>query len=279
MFGAILDGVERFPRHSLVELKLRAPVATGWSLRREHLLTRLDDGLPGRLVAISAPAGFGKTLLVAEWTRSLPEDVAVGWLALDPRDGEPARFWSYVVESLRRVGAEIDDRVVAEIAADPSAVEELIAVAVNALTELGSRHVLIIDDLHHLASADTVGSLFRFVEALPPTSVVVVITRTAPSWPLERLRARGEVEVIGAGDLAFTRDETDIVLAKMAPGVILDESEIDVLHRRSEGWPVAVTLAAHGLRRKRCPHQLVAEFGKCRSQGAAGGFPRCEGNP
>ncbi|MCP5035913.1 MAG: AAA family ATPase [Actinomycetia bacterium] len=257
----------RFP---LLESKLRAPTRTGWSLDRDHLFGRLDNALQGRLAVVAAPAGFGKTVLIEEWTHRLGSDTTVGWLSVDGHDDDASTFWWYLVECVRRFGAHVDERLVAELREDISSVNELVAELVNALASLDGRQVLVLDDLHLAVSKDVLDPLFRFVDSMPPSALLVVISRFAPNWPLERMRARGEAEVIGADVLAFDRQETAVVLTKEAPGVLLNDSEIDVLYRRSEGWPVAVTLAAHGLRRQSAPHRLVADFGG--SDGVVAGF-------
>jgi len=244
----------------LIEMKLRPPVTNDWSLERSELQAQLDAALSGRLAVLAAPAGFGKTVLVEQWTRRLRPDVAIGWLSLDAGDGEPVRFWSYFVECLRRIGADVSDRLIADLWIDPSSIEELVAASVNALTRIEGPQVIVIDDLHHVTSTATLESLFRFAEAIPSSTTAVLMSRSVPSWPLERLRAQGDVLILGTNEMAFSRLETAAVIQTVAADVVFQGSDIEDLYRRSEGWPVAVRLAADGLRRQACPHRLLADF-------------------
>lgn len=256
--GASVHILNSFRQSKVVEPKLQPPPTTEWTLHRRSLLRRLDAALSVRLLVVAAPAGFGKTLLVEEWAAGLDDDGSVGWLTVDAQDNDSDRFWLHLVESLRRATGCVDDRTVANDPFDRSSIDDLIAASVNSLAELDGPHVVVVDDFHLLNADGVIGPFLRLVEVLPPNTTMVVVGRTLPPWPLQRLWARGEMDLVTAEDLAFTRDETASVVAALAPGAPFDDGEIDLLQARTEGWPVAVRLAVRGIRRQR---RLNAEFG------------------
>jgi len=101
------DAAER--AESLVATKLRAPSLPRWLLPRRRLVSQLDDAIETGVVLVSAPAGFGKTMAVAEWAATLQEPL--GWLSLDEADSDPIRFWRYVVAAIERASPGASQRI------------------------------------------------------------------------------------------------------------------------------------------------------------------------
>src|SRR5262245_47131511 len=96
-------------RDLLLATKLFLPHAQPESVPRQRLLDRLDEALAQQLILVCAPAGFGKTTLLADWVRR--GDSPAGWLSLDAGDNDPARFWRHVVSALDRARPGIAERV------------------------------------------------------------------------------------------------------------------------------------------------------------------------
>src|SRR4029079_817271 len=128
--------------------KIEPPRMRPGHVPRDELVERLRHGLHRRLNLVSAPAGWGKTSLLAEW-RAAEDEVPFAWLALDEDDNDPARFWAYVAAALRRAEVEVPpafDRAVAAPGADAGGVA--LPLLINALVTSGREHVLVLDDYH-----------------------------------------------------------------------------------------------------------------------------------
>ncbi len=229
---------------SLLESKLIPPGA-GELLVRPRLLSALDGRSSMKLTLLSAPAGFGKTSLLATWAaQASPE--AVAWLTLDARDGDSLRFWSCAAEAVERVRPGAGGRAAGLLrsrgAAPERALNELLA-------DLGPSAPLaiVLDDLHLVEDRECLGLLAYAIENLPPGVRLVVGTRADPSLPLARLRARGLLGEVRAADLAFTVGEARQLLVERDE-LDLGEAEVELLVERTEGWPAALYLAALWLR-------------------------------
>ena len=245
----------------LLESKLHAPRRRRGVVARARLDQRLDrDALPP-VALVSAPAGFGKTTLLAAWlaTGSTPRSTA--WLSLDRRDSDPAVFWSYVVASLRKVGPEVGTDALAALQASPSSLDAVVASLLNDLAARPDADdvVLVLDDYHLVESLDVHESMLFLVEHLPPQLHLVVVTRADPPWPLSRLRARGELLEVRAADLRFTADEAAAYLNDVM-GLDLTAADVDALEGRTEGWIAALQLAALSLQGRDDPASFIAGF-------------------
>jgi len=228
----------------LIETKLHVPAPRRSLVSRRRLHERLTGAADARVVLVSAPAGFGKTTLVAEWIASHTDDAtAVAWVSLDERDDDPTVFWSYVLAALRAAvpGAGTAARALLDAGDTPIAV--VLATLVNELHDVDRDVVLVLDDLHVVARPEIHAGLATLVDHLPPRVHVVITTRADPPLPLARLRARGELAEIRAADLRFTSDEAAGYL-NGAMGLGLTADDVATLDARTEGWIAALQLAA-----------------------------------
>jgi LuxR family maltose regulon positive regulatory protein len=173
---------------------------------RGRLVEALGEGLASGRVLVSAPAGFGKTALLADWARGDGRPVA--WLGLDGDDSDPARFWRYAVAALDRARPGLAGRVGQLL---PRSSEGLVTALINELAaDPGPDEVLLVLDDYHLIDSEPVHESVAFLlENLPPGLRVVVSGRADPPLPLARLRARGQLAELRAADLRFTTDEAD----------------------------------------------------------------------
>ncbi len=210
---------------------------------RPRLLTRLDEVYPLTLVA--APAGFGKTTLVAEWAHAQPAGLA--WLALDADDNDLPRFLTYLCAALGRLWPTVGQTALALLQAPqaPSAAATLTALA-NDLAQLPAAPpaALVLDD-YHLLEAEAVHSAVAFlVDHAFPALRLVLTSRSEPAaLPLARWRARGQLALLGPGDLRFTPDEAETFLGQVM-GLALSAGEGARLAARTEGWVAGLQLAA-----------------------------------
>lgn len=237
----------------LLATKLRLPAPRANAIRRPRLLERLRD--PGRVVLVAAPAGFGKTSVLADWLSGLEGSVA--WVALDDHDDDPARFWRYVLAAIGTAQPEAAEPALALLGAAPT--EAVLATLVNTIEERGWRITLALDDYHLIANPEIHAGVEFLATRLPEGSRVVLSTRADPPLPLGRLRARGELTELRAADLRFGRRETAEYLTE-SMGLDLDDSHADLLADRTEGWIAALQLAALSLRGRDDPAEFLAGF-------------------
>jgi LuxR family maltose regulon positive regulatory protein len=229
----------------LLETKLHVPRLRRSLVVRPRLVERLSRGAESKLTLISAPAGFGKTTVLAEWLAALPAGgPSVAWLSLDPDDNEPARFWSYVIAALQTMAPELGAAALALLQAQrPPPIETVLATLVNELSAGSNDIVLVLDDYHVVDAPDVQSGMAFLLDHLPPHLHIVIASRADPALPLARLRARGELAEIRAADLRFTPDEAAAYL-KEAMGLDLGASDVAALEARTEGWIAALQLAA-----------------------------------
>jgi LuxR family maltose regulon positive regulatory protein len=202
--------------------RLEPPRLLGDLVSRPRLLRRLDEAA-GMLCVVAAPAGFGKTTLLAQWARG-PQRGRVAWLSIDETEADPSVFWSHVCAAL--AGAR------------GCAVESTLADAV-ALAEAGVSAVLVLDGYERIAGTAAEAELWSFVSERPPLQVVVA-GRGEPSAPLAAARARGELLELRAADLRLDRREALEFVGRSAAGGQCAAAE---LVDACGGWPAALRLA------------------------------------
>ena len=231
------------PPQDLFESKLHPPVAHAALVSRVPLVDRLDaSDVP--ITVIAAPPGYGKTTLLAEWSRRHPSRVA--WLSIDRHDNDLGRLVSYTAAALGRVdpiGSEVlrpsDGRYSA------ATVASRVAAAMSGMTEPEPVH-LFLDHVEALQNDECLDTIAELALHLPTGSRLALATRAEPPLPMARLRAGGDVVEVGVDELAMTGDEGRVLLD--ASGVQLTDAEMDQLLDRTEGWPVGLYLAALALK-------------------------------
>jgi LuxR family maltose regulon positive regulatory protein len=243
-----------------LETKLHAPVARKEWVKRQELVDYLA-GAAARLLLIDAPAGFGKTTLVAQWRSSPGESRAFGWVSLDPGDNDPARLWRHVVWAVQRAcpGFDADAVLSALRTRTPDFAGQLVPLLVNELVALPEPVVLVLDDYQVIKERSCHDHFAFLLLHLPPTVQVALITRSDPPLPLARLRAAGEIAEVRAHDLRFApAPAAELVVA--AAGVELSRPDLADLVDRTEGWAAGLYLAALSLRGHPSPSEFIREF-------------------
>ena len=222
--------------------KFRTPKPGPGLVRRSRLLDRLDQGDQVRLVLVVGPAGAGKTMVLADWLASRPERPSA-WLSCDAADADPVRFVAAIIEAAR-VGfgqPAIGEDAQQLIGLDGDVSADAIAALADDLDAPDGARVLVIDDFH-LAGAASADTLRWLVEYHPPSLQLVVASRVDPPLRVHRMRAHQDLVELRDGDLAFSVEETRSLFAGF--GVLLDEPELALVHRRSEGWVAGLQMAA-----------------------------------
>ena len=222
--------------------KFRPPKLMPGLVRRSRLLDELDRGDQVRLALVVGPAGAGKTMLAADWLAARPERPAA-WLSCDAADADPLRFVAAIIEAARYgfgqplIGEDARQliRLDGEVSADA------VAALADDLDVPDGTRVLVIDDFH-LAGTASADTLRWLVEYHPPSLQLVVASRVDPPLRVHRLRAHQDLVELRDGDLAFSVEETRSLLAGF--GVWLDEPDLALVRRRSEGWAAGLQMAA-----------------------------------
>src|SRR5215218_904193 len=195
----------------LLLTKLSAPVARRSLVPREPLYERLQEGLERKLILLSAPAGFGKSTVLGTWTSRFGRPVA--WLALDPRDNDPGRFWSYALEAMGQLLPGSAGPALALLRSPQvPPVATILATLLNGLDALPDEAVFVLDDYHVIESAEVHEAMIFLLENLPARLRLIVATRADPPFPLSRLRARGELLELRAADLRFRFEDAETYL-------------------------------------------------------------------
>ena len=242
-------------RDVLLATKLHMPGPRPGLVPRPRLTARLDEGLARGLVLVCAPAGYGKTVLLADWARRGEHPVA--WLSLDAGDNDPARFWRHAVAALDRARPGTGERVAPLLGPPaPSSFQGLVTALINDLA--ADEALLVLDDYHLISARQVHESLAFLVEHRPAGICVVLASRSDPPLPLARLRARGQLTEIRAAELRFTPAEAGELLQHAASA--LPDASVAALAARTEGWAAGLQLAALSLRGHDDAAGFVAAF-------------------
>jgi LuxR family transcriptional regulator, maltose regulon positive regulatory protein len=246
-------------RDDLLATKLYMPAPRPDLVLRPRLTTRLDKGLARGLVLVCAPAGYGKTVLLADWAQRSGHPA--GWLSLDAGDNDPARFWRHAVAALGRARPGVGDRVAPLLGPPaPSSFQGLVTTLINELAAQpgDDEALLVLDDYHVIGSQQVHESLAFLLEHLPAGMCILLASRSDPPLPLPRLRARGQLTEVREAELRFTSTEAGEPFQQAAPA--LPDASVAALAARTEGWAAGLQLAALSLRGHDDAAAFVAAF-------------------
>lgn len=263
----------------VLQTKLFMPEPRPNLVDRPSLIHRLNSGLgpgPGftrKLTLVSAPAGYGKTTLVANWlqrrfhrkaTNDIPPPTIVptkmAWLSLDVNDNDATRFLTYFIAALQTVdeniGQNVSHRHPSVSPPEPNAV---MALLLNRIAAGNGRFICVLDDYHLITNRAVHDSLRLLLAQMPPRMHLVLISRADPPLPLARLRVAGQMTEIRAQDLRFSVTETAAFLNDQRHLSLTDEA-INTLERRTEGWIAGLQLAAMALQEASDAGSLLQAF-------------------
>jgi len=243
----------------LLKTKLEAPGCPRLVVR-ENLIEALSEGLSLPLTLVYGPAGSGKTMLVAQWQASEPEERSVAWLSLDAGDNDPARFWIYVIEALRSALPGFGDAALAMLRAPGIAlVDDALLELINELVDVAGQKVLVMDDYHAIDDERIHEGMASLLERLPNTLRIVITSRAEPPLGIGTLRARGQLNEIDAAQLRFSRSEAESLLNDVH-GLGLAAEVVGRLHERTEGWGAGLYLAVLSMRGREDVSTFIESF-------------------
>jgi LuxR family maltose regulon positive regulatory protein len=229
-------------------------------VERPALIQLLRESL-AKLILVDAPAGYGKTTLIAQWRMNASDGRSFAWVTLDADDNDPVRLWTHVVHGLLRARPELGLAPILDIlrARQPDIGASVLPVLVNELAALRGRVVLVLDDYHLIRERSCQEQARFLLQHLPPEAQLVLTTRADPPLPLGRLRSTGDMLELRMSDLRFSPAEASVLVLRNA-GVQLEETSLTELIARTEGWPAGVYLAALSLRGHPSPADFVHQF-------------------
>jgi LuxR family maltose regulon positive regulatory protein len=198
----------------LLVTKLHPPRLRSAYVHRAHLVERLQLGSEGACTLLSAPAGFGKSTLLAEWLTS--SGLPAAWLSLEPGDNDLGRLLTYLVAALQTVEVTLGQATLDLLhTPQPPDADVLLSLLINDLTQSSvSRVALVLDDYHVIEAQPIHEAILFLLEHLPPQLHLVIASRADPPFPLARLRARGQLAEVRASDLRFDREEAQTFFAR-----------------------------------------------------------------
>ncbi len=244
---------ERPSAFPLEASRLRLPFVRPGIVRRAVVLDRLDTEEPSSVLLVVAGAGYGKTTLVHQWVTGQARGIA--WLNLVPDDNDPTVLLTYLAMALDPVVA-LDPDVFAELAIEYPSIARVSQLIANGLANTTEPIVLVLDDLHALANPVCLDVVDRLLRHASPTARVVLSSRRMPGGSIPRLRAQGSLVEVGANDLAMGAVEATELWA--GSGLELSAAAADPLVEATEGWPVALYLAARSARARDASGQVLA---------------------
>ncbi|MEM7111753.1 MAG: LuxR C-terminal-related transcriptional regulator [Chloroflexota bacterium] len=242
---------------AVLTTKLFRPIPRPNRVHRPRLLQQLDSSL-GKLILVSAAAGSGKTTLLSEWIAQQAQPVA--WLSLDANDNDPTRFFTYVMAALQTAVPTLGEGIVSAFnSPQPPPIAVLFTTLINELATLENSVLLVLDDYHVIEAGPIHQAISFLLDHLPPQLRLLIATREDPPLPLPRLRVRGEMIELRAGDLRFTAAETAVFLNETM-GLDLTEADIAALEARTEGWIAGLQMAALSMTGQADRHAFVDAF-------------------
>jgi LuxR family maltose regulon positive regulatory protein len=251
------------PISPIVLTKLRVPAVRERMISRTRLTDLFAVQKDAGLVLVCAPAGYGKTTLLAEWAQSLLKNGGtVIWYSLDPGDNDPIPFSTYLVASFIQALGPIPE--LAQLAqrlrtAPEMDLKYVLTTLINTILSSERACVLILDDYHLISAAAIHNALTYLCEHRPANLRIALGSRSDPPLPLARLRARGQMLEIRTTNLRFKIDETAHFLNELMQ-LNLSPQGVAALEERTEGWVTGLQLAGLSLTGRPDKEERIASF-------------------
>lgn len=240
--------------------KLVPPTVRGHTVHRPHLEERLCYSVSTNgLTLLSAPAGYGKTTLLALLPVLVP-DYPLAWISIDEEENDPVRFIGLLVAALGKLHPQCGQSALSRIAGgvnNDSDLRKVVTALINDIVSyISEPFILVLDDLHFVTEFMVYQVLDNLLEQRPPNLHLAIGTRTDPALRLSRLAARGQLGEFRRGDLSLNLDQT-LQLLNDTLNLNLSSFEASILYERTEGWPGVLCLLAGPLARMESPEQRL----------------------
>ncbi|MBV7272851.1 hypothetical protein I6U48_07985 [Clostridium sp. PL3] len=234
-----------------IKSKINIPKVKDKIVKREDLFNKLNEAINYKLILVTAPAGFGKSTLIASWLNfNIKNKCFTAWLSLSERDSEAIVFWKYVVYALDKIKEGIMENSILAFNSfqfKSSFDTEILAVILNNLDELRKDLFLVIDDLYMIDNKEIYEQLKFFIRNVPPNVHIVIISRAVPDIGISKLRATDNMLQLSQKDLSFTQKEIETFF-KEVMDVDISNGTLNILEERTEGWAVGLQMAGLSLK-------------------------------
>src|SRR6266700_2933207 len=250
------------PVDPLLATKLYVPRPRAHLVHRSRLIQRLQQGCERPLTLISAPVGFGKSTLLADWLASC--NITASWLTLEMEDNKPTRFLSYLLAALQTGNPDLDttDHLLHR-PLHPLSMQSMLTLIINDLLVRRAsveEHIVLVLDNYQVITDGAIHQAVSFLlDHLPPQMHIVLVTREDPPLPLSHLRGRDDLLELRARDLRFTEEETSTFMQDVM-GLSLSREESTLLQARTEGWITGLQLVAFSLQGRNDPQEFITAF-------------------
>ena len=232
----------------VLQTKINAPPLRGPIITRPRLLDRLEASKSRKLILVTAPAGFGKSTLLNEWSAASPEPIS--WFSIDASDNDPRAFWVHLISAIRVVHPDIGHTAL-EMLDSPQAVpfRAILTALLNEIFTQSTDVCIILDDYHLIEQSEIHEGLSFLIEHMPAQAHVVIASRRQLPFSVGRLRVSGQMAEFHVDDLRFTRAEVERFAGDIM-GRSFDEDSIAALLSHSEGWAAGLQIAALAAERR-----------------------------
>jgi LuxR family maltose regulon positive regulatory protein len=230
---------------NLRKTKFHIPLPPETLIPRPRLVDKLNFGVQEKLILITAPAGFGKTTLLAEWVAQNRNPVA--WISLDESDNDPLTFFSCLIASFSTIGVSVGKKVMEtfKLQKAPS-IQRLLLAIVNELSGFPQEMRLVLDDFHRLTNPEILDAVCDFITDVPANLHLIISSRTVPNIPCAKYHSQRQLTTIDERDLKFNRDELGAFFQDNFT-ISLSREEIIRLENLTEGWVIALQMAGIAL--------------------------------
>jgi LuxR family maltose regulon positive regulatory protein len=262
---------------NLLQTKLTIPPVSASLVTRPSPAARLAAAAGNKLTLITAPAGYGKTTLLATWLSDLHSEEATrhsplvtrhsplatrqsAWLSLDPADDNPGRFCAYLLAALQTISPDIGRSAepLLQGRQEPPPIAVMTAL-LNDLVAYDGSISLVIDDYHLITDTAVHEAMSLLIDQLPANIYFVIASRTVPPWPLARWRAKSQLVELTITDLQFSTDDTAVFLNDLM-SLNLSANDIAVIAERAEGWVTGLKLISVAMRNNDVRSQWIAHL-------------------
>ena len=242
----------------LLRTKISIPQIPSGFVSRPRLTEQVHRGVEGPLTLLAAPAGFGKTHLLLEWTKETRLPVA--WLTLDSDDNDLSRFFRYLIGALKTLEAGLGEEALDyNQSSTGGGLEAGLTLLINDISALPKEMVLVLDDFQVLVDPAALRGIGFLLKYLPPNLHLVIASRSQPELALAFLHAKGRVVELGADELRFTCNEVERYF-QQAAGLQFPPETIRALEERTAGWITSLQMAAISLKNQADPQTLLAHL-------------------
>lgn len=242
-----MTGINRGFGSQVLATKLNVPTDFGRSMVRSALMDRLAQGRRLPLTLMSAPAGFGKTVLASQWAVSMPESAA--WVSLDSRDNDLGSFLAHVVEAIRMVSPDSLPRTVEMGSIEGVSTTAVARSLLNELDRFATSLVVFLDDYHSISAPDVHEVITELTDHPADDVHLVICTRHDPPLALARLRGSGRLNEIRAVDLQFSDEDAKAFIEHFLERPV-DDTTVRLMVEHTEGWPAGLRLVLEAARHR-----------------------------